>query len=120
ELSFVVEKALEAWQDVERGCAELKFYNSPQRLSREACEALGLLVRRVIALELGRRLAVTQGIGEVLRAFDRLYDAEVRRTGRLTFADVQQLLVPEAAGLRLGSGEGEDDALLQLDYRLDA
>lgn len=120
ELSFVLEKALEAWGDVEKGCAELKFYNSPQRLTREACEALRLLVRRVIARELRRRVAVTQGIGRVLRAFDQLYDAEVRRAGRLTFSDLQQLLVPDVTGVRFSSGDGEDDTRLQLDYRMDA
>ncbi|HEX2100337.1 MAG TPA: UvrD-helicase domain-containing protein [Candidatus Synoicihabitans sp.] len=123
ELTFVLEKALAAWPEIERGCAELRFDRQPQRLTREAYVALQVLVRRVVALELGRRLAVTQGIAAVLRAFDALYDVEVRRSGRLTFADLQQLLLPSVAGARLSAAPEESegaDQRLQLDYRLDA
>jgi ATP-dependent helicase/nuclease subunit A len=123
ELTFVLEKALANWRAIQAGCAELRFDKQPQRLTAAACAALQTLVRRVAALELGRRLAVTQGIAAVLRAFDALYDAEVRRTGRLTFADLQQLLLPSAAGARLSADPELEEVgpdRLQLDYRLDA
>lgn len=119
EIVYVLEKALEAWDAVEAGAAELKFDRAAQKLSPDACAALAALVRRIVALELARRMRVTEGIAKVLRAFDALYDAEVRRAGRLTFADLQQLLAPAAGAARLSSGAG-DDARLQLDYRIDA
>lgn len=117
ELAFVLKKALENWETVESGCAELRFDRQAQRLSAAACTALAMLVRRVVALELGRRMEVTKGIGAVLRAFDALYDVEVRRSGRLTFADVQHVLAPARVGALLSSDAGE--GRLQLDYRLD-
>ena len=112
ELAYVAEKALADWRNFEGGTAELKFDRKRIALPKTAAESVAVLVRRLVGLELGRRMAETQGIAAVMRTFDAAYDAEVRRAGRLTFADLQQLLSPErAAGGLAGAG---------LDYRIDA
>ncbi len=64
---------------------------------------------------------MTQGIFAVLRGYEAVYDAAVRRLGRLTFADLQRLLLPaEEGALRLLSREAEVEARLFIDWRLDA
>ncbi len=118
EISYVAQKVLAVWPRFAAGGAELKFDRKVLALSRDAAGALATLVRRLVGLELGRRMAVTQGIAAVMRTFDALYDAEVRRAGRLTFADLQQLLSPE----RL-AGSGREGGVLaggEFAYRLDA
>jgi ATP-dependent helicase/nuclease subunit A len=95
EIGYVAEKALADWRSFEAGSAELKLDRKAIALGPVATAAVATLVGRLVGLELGRRMAVTQGIAAVMRTFDALYDAEVRRAGRLTFADLQQLLSPE-------------------------
>ncbi|HLP02325.1 MAG TPA: UvrD-helicase domain-containing protein, partial [Opitutaceae bacterium] len=110
-LEFVLKKALADWAAVEAGDAVLTIDRQKLALGHEVLAPLATLVRRVVGLELGRRMVVTQGIAAVMRAFDKLYDSEVRRAGRLTFADLQQLLAPRRGGGLAGAA---------LDYRIDA
>ncbi len=110
-LEFVLKKALADWAAVEAGDAVLTIDRQKLTLGPEVLAPLATLVRRVVGLELGRRMVVTQGIAAVMRAFDKLYDSEVRRAGRLTFADLQQLLAPQRGGGLVGAA---------LDYRIDA
>ena len=57
----------------------------------------------------------------MLDSYEQVYDEMVRRTGRLTFADVQRLLRPdEPNGARQLSREAADEARLFIDWRLDA
>jgi ATP-dependent helicase/nuclease subunit A len=120
ELVYVLEKVVDNWAEVLRGDAELEFDRKKQTLSEDACAALAVLTRAVFSGELTRRLEMTQGIHTVLSGYEAIYHDVVRRAGKLTFADVQRLLMPEAGapGLSLG-GEGEDGRLF-VDWRLDA
>jgi ATP-dependent helicase/nuclease subunit A len=118
-LFYVIEKALERWDDLAACAAELKFDRKTQTLDAPACGALLEIVCHVAGGELRRRVEITRGIHAVLQSYDALYDALVRRAGKLTFADVERLLLPEGGRVltRAGGGEGER---LFLDYRLDA
>jgi ATP-dependent helicase/nuclease subunit A len=117
-LEYVIEKALERWDDLKACAAELKFDRKTQTLDAPACGALLEIVCHVAGGELQRRLETTRGIHAVLRNYDAFYDALVRRAGKLTFADVERLLLPED-GRVLTRAAGENDRLF-LDYRLDA
>ncbi|HQF40003.1 MAG TPA: UvrD-helicase domain-containing protein, partial [Opitutaceae bacterium] len=127
-LEFVLKKALAEWPAVAAGAATLTIDRQKCALGAEVCGPLAVLARRIVGLELGRRMAVTQGIAAVLKLFDRLYDAEVRRAGRLTFADLQQLLSPDRAAADAGletRATAEQGAAggwggEALDYRIDA
>jgi ATP-dependent exoDNAse (exonuclease V) beta subunit len=117
-LEYVIEKALERWSDLVDCAAELKFDRKTQTLDAPACGALMEIVCHVAGGELQRRLETTRGIHAVLRSYDALYDSLVRRAGRLTFADVERLLLPDDGRvLTRAAGEG---GRLFLDYRLDA
>jgi ATP-dependent helicase/nuclease subunit A len=105
-LKYVLEKCLESLSSLSRGDSDVAFNKSRQPLSPTAARALAAICERVVALEIGRRLAQTAGIGRVLEVFDSRYHAAVRHRGRLTFADLQQLLL--------------EGGHLDLEYRLDA
>lgn len=132
--AYVLEKALAAWPDLLAGRAVLEFDRKKQELSVEACAALVELVRHVISGELQRRLATTRGIYAVVQGYEAVYHEAVRRAGKLTFGDVQRLLMPRADGpllTRRGEVRRTDEeneapheavltARLFVDFRLDA
>ena len=116
-VAYVVGNAFEAWP----GLAEITVERKKVSLPEAAAEALRALLSGIIGAELARRLEMTQGMFAVLRGYEEVYDRAVRRGGRLTFADVQRLLRPEAAGgARRLSREAAEDARLFIDWRLDA
>ncbi|PTX91730.1 UvrD-helicase domain-containing protein [Opitutus sp. ER46] len=145
-LEYVFAKAVEAWDDLCGGSVTLTIDRRKLTLAPGACRALHQIVQYVIGQELRRRLETTRGIYAVLRGYEATYHAQVRRAGRLTFADVQRLLQPvtltrepvprtlaEPAGGESGEdadaqldlfapapGEAEAEERLFLDYRLDA
>ncbi|HTO02337.1 MAG TPA: UvrD-helicase domain-containing protein [Opitutus sp.] len=119
-LAYVLEKTLAAWSEVEAGCAVLEFDRKKQELSPAACAALAELARHVVASEIARRLEMTRGIHAVLQSYESVYHDVVRRAGKLTFSDVQRLLVPSENGPGALSQNPEDDRRLYIDFRLDA
>src|SRR5690606_5826841 len=66
------------------------------------------------------RLEMTRGIHAVLQSYESVYHDVVRRAGKLTFSDVQRLLVPSENGPGVLSQDPEDDRRLYIDFRLDA
>jgi len=79
----------------------------------------------LIAAELRRRLETTKGLFALLRTYEQRYHDAVRRNGRMTFADVERLLRPDAGGPLLASGEDASEGSpgerrLAIDWRLDA
>lgn len=119
DLAYVLAKALATWPALTAGRAALEFNRRKQELSVDACAALADLTRHVVGAELLRRIATTRGIHAVLCGYDLVYHDMVRRAGKLTFADVQRLLLPDGAAGELTRDAGAD-ARLFIDYRLDA
>lgn len=117
-IEYVIEKALAHWPELVACAAELKFDRKVQTLDAPACGALMEIVCHVAGGELRRRLETTRGLHALLRGYDALYDTLVRRAGRLTFADVERLLLPERGRVLARNEDGADRLLL--DYRLDA
>ena len=115
-LRYVMTAVLKAGPDFENATVEITIERRKQIPPGEVCGAIASLVRRVMGLELGRRMAVTQGIGSLLRQFDATYDAQVRRSGRLTFSDVLELL---GSSEIISGGRSRDGARGSIDFRLD-
>jgi ATP-dependent exoDNAse (exonuclease V) beta subunit len=129
-LEYLLGNILDAWPDL----AEIVVDRKRVSLDVLTQEALRDLVRSIVDAELERRMAMTRGIRDVLAAYDRAYHDVVRRTGKLTFADVQRLLEPEN-GAPLWSSRSEietdsqgvfsfdeetaEERRLAIDYRLD-
>ncbi len=118
-VEYLVKNALIVWAGLRAGRAELTLEKKPVPLTPEACAALAAVVRTIVGAELARRLEVTRGLFAVLHGYEAVYHAAVRRGGRLTFADVQRLLLP-AAGAPVLSGSGAEEGRLLIDWRLDA
>ena len=119
-LEYLLPKVLETWTALGEEPVELVIERKKQTLPPEIGEALKVLVRDVFAGELTRRLEMTQGIHTVLRGYEAFYNDLVRRAGKLTFADVQRLLMPDSGAPRLAVGGGAEDGRLFVDWRLDA
>lgn len=87
-------------------------------------KALVAFAEALIAAELRRRLETTKGLFALLRTYEQRYHDAVRRNGRMTFADVERLLRPDAGGPLLASGEdvveNVGERRLAIDWRLDA
>jgi len=113
-VAYVLEKALSEWEELGSGHAELEFDRRKQELDGRACAALSDIVRHLVSGEFNRRLETTRGIHAVVREYEAAYHDAVRRSGKLTFADVQRLLEPADR-----SAGGPLPDRLSLDFRLD-
>lgn len=109
-----VNNILKYWETLNAGGATMPVGGKKMDLDPAAGRALAGVVQAIMAAELERKLAVTQGIHAVVRLYEERYDKEVRRSGRLTFADVQRLLQP------VGDDPLAEERRLLLDWRLDA
>jgi ATP-dependent helicase/nuclease subunit A len=124
-VAYLVKNALLVWPALQLGDAAITVERTKVRLGPAESAALAGLVRFVMGGELMRHLEITRGIHAVLAAFEASYHDAVRRSGKLTFGDVQRLLLPEASGLALArdAARGETAGVggrLWIDYRLDA
>jgi ATP-dependent exoDNAse (exonuclease V) beta subunit len=123
-VEYLLENALRVWDDLPRGAAEITVDRRRLPLAPDAGAALATVVRSIIGAELARRLEMTRGIHAVLHGYESFYHEIVRRAGRLTFADVQRLLMPETgaprlAGERAAAADEQAAARLFIDFRLD-
>lgn len=119
-LVYLLKNALAVWPEL----AEIVIERKKMALPPPVRDALRHLLQGIVGAELGRRLEMTRGIYAVLAGYDATYHDTVRRAGKLTFADVQRLLAPDASAPVLSrSGfqpAGENDERLFIDFRLDA
>ena len=115
-LEYLFKNALKALPELKEIVVERK----KQTLSPAAAAALRGVLHGIVGAELGRRMETTQGIHAVLRGYETVYHDAVRRAGKLTFGDVQRLLLPGENGSRMLSREAADERRLLIDFRLDA
>jgi ATP-dependent exoDNAse (exonuclease V) beta subunit len=120
-IEYILENALAVWSDVRAGSAAIVVERKKIALAADECADLAIIIRHLVSAEFTRRLETTQGIHAVLRAYESIYHTAVRRRGRLTFSDVQRLLLPDRNGDMLArSGVDDDHGRLMIDFRLDA
>ena len=112
----LLKNAIKSKANLESGSWQFTYYNKPYEPTSSFCQALGCLLRHCLALEFALHLDRTRGVQRMLAEYDTRYDGMVRRQGRLTFADLPVLLLPQEGRPVLG-GEGPDN--LSLEYRLD-
>jgi len=109
-----VKNILNAWAAFTAGAAEIPVGGKRFVFEPAAGRALAGVVQAIMAAELMRKLEVTRGIHAVVQLYEERYNQEVRRAGRLTFADVQRLLQPAT------NDPVAEQRRLLLDWRLDA
>ena len=118
-IEYLLENTLAVWRDVRRGTAEITVERKKVALGPAECTDLANIVTHLVGAELVRRLEITRGIHAVLRGYEAVYHEAVRRNGRLSFGDVQRLLLPQPDGPLLVSGEEDGGGRLAIDFRLD-
>ena len=118
-VEYLVKNTLAVWSGLRAGRAEVTLERKKITLGPAACTALAALIRSITGAELARKLEMTRGLFAVLHGYESAYHQMVRRGGRLTFADVQRLLLPAADAPILTSTEAGEGRLL-IDWRLDA
>ncbi len=118
-VEYLVKNALAAWRELTTGRAEITVERRKVALGPEACAALAALARAIVGAELVRKMEMTRGLFAVLQGYEAVYRDAVRRNGRLTFADVQRLLLP-GAGAPVLTGNDSGERRLLIDWRLDA
>jgi ATP-dependent helicase/nuclease subunit A len=120
QTGFFLGKVPEHLETMEaNGCAFTIGGNKPVELSPGLCRPLAALIRHVIGSVLGLHLTRTNGVGQLLAAFEATYEQHVRGAGQLTFQDIQYLLGRGDSGdMPVLSGVRESDRLY-IDYRLD-
>ncbi len=107
-VEYILGNTLTAWRELCDGCAEITIDRRKLPLPKPACRALEKIIRHLIGAELKRHIETTRGIHAVLRGYENHYHEAVRRMGRLTFADVQRLLAPDAGAPLLSAGNTND------------
>jgi ATP-dependent helicase/nuclease subunit A len=117
-MAYVLPKLMDDCATPASGAVELTIERKKQSIDAVGCAILHEVLCLVGWGELQRRIEATRGIHAVLQSYDALYDALVRRAGKLTFADVERLLLPD--GGRVLTREADEGDRLFLDYRLDA
>ena len=91
-------------------------------ISAQLGEHLRQMLKHIVRCELQRRLTMSAALFDILRRYESRYAARVRRTGRLTFADIGLLLDPATSGEGTVLSRHPDahaDDRLYIDYRLD-
>ncbi len=109
-----VANVLKFWDALQAGPAEMPVGGKKFSFEPKAGRDLAGVVQAILAAEYNRKLEITRGIHAVVRLYEEKYDSEVRRAGRLTFADVQRLLQP------VGAMSDAAERRLLMNWRLDA
>jgi ATP-dependent exoDNAse (exonuclease V) beta subunit len=132
-VEYILKNALAVWSDVQRGCAEMTVERKKLALTPDECGELATIIKHLVCAEFVRRLETTRGIHAVLRGYEAVYHDAVRRSGKLTFGDVQRLLLPQEPNVEpddqeltaTAAGDGTFSLVpaidrLAIDWRLDA
>lgn len=115
QLSAFLEKLRPVLDDLRRGKASIEYHRCEWLFEGPSAEAALALVQGIVGRELLIRCRRTQGIYDVVSAYESGYDRHVRRHGRLSFADLTRLLA-RARQQEAWAGEGDE---AELWYRLD-
>jgi ATP-dependent helicase/nuclease subunit A len=119
-MTYLLKNALAVWDEIGRGGADLIVARKKIALTPGECADLATIIRHLVGAELMRRLEITRGIHAVLQGYEAVYHDAVRRSGKLTFGDVQRLLLPRDERQGGGIFSAEIDARPLIDFRLDA
>lgn len=118
DVSYRVKKLGEAVQAWESGEAKLTVEGKGFSLTEPMQVCCLQLLHHIVRVDIATCLETTRGIYRVVSQFDAWYDRIVRQRGRLTFSDVQFLLLDPVSGQGRCSTVA-DDGRLMINYRLD-
>ncbi len=110
----------EVWDRVEDGHADFNVERKRVYLGPDECGALTDLVSYMDWCDLASNAESAVGIWEILNRYEEVYHQLVRRTGRLTFEDVQWMLSGKLARAHENVAEAHlEERWQSVEYRLD-
>lgn len=92
QLGAFLDKLMPVLEDLHHGRASFDYHRCEWLFEGPSAKAALALVQGIVGRELLIRCQRTQGIHEVVSAYESGYDRTVRRRGRLSFADLTRLL----------------------------
>ncbi|MEO6568781.1 MAG: UvrD-helicase domain-containing protein, partial [Opitutaceae bacterium] len=121
-VEYILKNALAVWPAIRAGRAEMVVERRKFVVEGEVAAALRSVITQIAGNDFLSHLATTRGIHAVLQGYETVYHEVVRRAGKLTFGDVQRLLVPGDGVPSLAQnskGAHAEEARLLIEYRLD-
>ena len=100
----------------DRSPPALRYYGKPYDLPAPLWPPLRAALAHLVAVEVGRALQQTAGLGSMLTRYDALYRETQRMDGGFTFSDLSRLLADPAHQASRNAGAADK---LYVDYRLD-
>ena len=116
-IAYLADRLLAAAHQLRNGTIDLKINRDTYTRSGPPAEWMRTIVHHLMHLTIKASLESTQGIYRLLNRFERLYDAQIRRPGLITFDDAQFLIIQ---GGRVLSRAADDPTRLHIDFRLDS
>ncbi len=117
QLGTFLDKLMPVLEDLHKGQASFEYHRCEWLFEGPSAKAALALVQGILGRELLIRCQRTQGIYEVVSAYEAGYDRTVRRRGRLSFADLTRLLA-KAQEEAAWAGQ-EADLWYRLDGKVD-
>lgn len=123
-INAIFGKLLAAHSDLRQGFACISYYSSELSFSDAAAKAMAALLDHLIVVELARSLKKTQGLYELLRIYDKMYERVTSEAACFSFTDLQYKLSDKSTALAgtaplvLSRQRGANR--LFIDYRLDS
>ena len=118
-LKTIVERLAAVRQDLEAGDGTIDYHRSKWRFHGPAATAALEFLDAMVAQELLTRCRRTQGIRQVIDAYEADYAETVRGRGRLSFADLARLLAKSQGDGSWADVEGTADLWFRMDGRVD-
>jgi len=115
-------KLLSAADQLKQGSAQITVSRRKVVLDAELCEAAYDLLRHIVRCTLRHKLAITQGLCDIMQRYESEYAARLRGAGKMTFSDITVLLgnaLDEQCGGTLTRALMPSMDRLYIDYRLD-
>ena len=121
ELSYLFKKLAPLAEALAGGDAAVDMERRTVDLRGLIADATLAVLRHIAGVEIAGAVNRTRGLFTLLDLYERAYDADMRRSGRLSFEDAQYLLTahnPVGGGRPLSRVAGQAGRLY-IDYRLD-
>ena len=115
-------KLLDVTDELKHGTAELTVNRRKVTLDAELCRAAYELLRHIVRCCLAHKLAMTQGLCDIMQSYEAEYATRLRSTGKMTFSDITVLLgntLDQQQGRVLTRSLIPNADRLYIDYRLD-
>ncbi|MDB6117674.1 MAG: hypothetical protein JWO08_1455, partial [Verrucomicrobiaceae bacterium] len=119
QLATFVERLAAVTENLRAGDGTFEYHRTKWNFSGRGAEAALIFLATLLGQELITRCKRTQGIRQVIDAYEADYAKTVRGRGRLSFADLARLLAKAQGNGSWADEEGSADLWYRMDGRVD-